>query len=174
MYPVRSLTTRFACLVIAGAALVAAPADAQTRRAAPPAEPAAGPSKVEAITIKQSSASAYLKIDGIKGEAADARHKGEIEIYSYSWGETQAGRTRPARIPGTLTITKPVDVSSVALTDASRTGRRITQMTLTLPSPSGGPPETVTLYQVLVTSIERTSGGDRPTESISFNFQKIE
>ncbi len=29
---------------------------------------------------------AFLKIDGIKGESADAKHKGEIDVMSFSWG----------------------------------------------------------------------------------------
>jgi type VI secretion system secreted protein Hcp len=34
---------------------------------------------------------AFLKIDGIKGESQDSKHKGEIDIMSFSWGATQAG-----------------------------------------------------------------------------------
>jgi type VI secretion system secreted protein Hcp len=30
----------------------------------------------------------FLKIDGIEGESADAKHKGEIDIESFSWGAT--------------------------------------------------------------------------------------
>ena len=33
----------------------------------------------------------FLKIDGIEGESADAKHKGEIEVLSFSWGVTQSG-----------------------------------------------------------------------------------
>lgn len=33
----------------------------------------------------------FLKIDGIEGESADSKHKGEIELESWSWGETNAG-----------------------------------------------------------------------------------
>jgi type VI secretion system secreted protein Hcp len=33
----------------------------------------------------------YLKIDGIDGESLDQKHKGEIEIDSFSWGQTQTG-----------------------------------------------------------------------------------
>jgi type VI secretion system secreted protein Hcp len=32
----------------------------------------------------------FLKIDGIQGESADARHKGEIELESFNWGETNS------------------------------------------------------------------------------------
>jgi type VI secretion system secreted protein Hcp len=33
----------------------------------------------------------FLKLDGISGESADAKHKGEIEVLSFSFGETRAG-----------------------------------------------------------------------------------
>src|SRR5687767_15445760 len=33
----------------------------------------------------------FLKIDGIDGESTDAKHKNEIDIESWSWGETNAG-----------------------------------------------------------------------------------
>ena len=35
--------------------------------------------------------SAFLKIDGVEGEAQDAKHKGEIEVISWSFGETHPG-----------------------------------------------------------------------------------
>src|SRR5688500_18448482 len=33
----------------------------------------------------------FLKIEGIDGEATDDRHKNEIDLESWSWGETNAG-----------------------------------------------------------------------------------
>ena len=33
----------------------------------------------------------FLKIDGIAGESRDDKQKDEIEIESFSWGETQTG-----------------------------------------------------------------------------------
>ena len=32
----------------------------------------------------------FLKIDGIEGESQDSKHKGEIELHSFSYGGTQA------------------------------------------------------------------------------------
>lgn len=32
----------------------------------------------------------FLRLDGIKGESADAVHAGEIDVESFSWGETNA------------------------------------------------------------------------------------
>ena len=33
----------------------------------------------------------FLKIDGIDGESTDNKHKNEIDVLSWSWGETQSG-----------------------------------------------------------------------------------
>ena len=33
----------------------------------------------------------FLKLDGITGESADSKHKGEIEVLSFSFAETQVG-----------------------------------------------------------------------------------
>ena len=33
----------------------------------------------------------FLKIDGIQGESKADKHKDEIDIESFSWGETQSG-----------------------------------------------------------------------------------
>ena len=32
----------------------------------------------------------FIKFDGIKGESTDAKHKDEIDVESWSWGETHA------------------------------------------------------------------------------------
>jgi type VI secretion system secreted protein Hcp len=34
----------------------------------------------------------FLKIDGVEGESQAEGHRGEIEILSFSWGESQAGQ----------------------------------------------------------------------------------
>ena len=33
----------------------------------------------------------FLKLDGIPGESVDSKHKDEIDIMSFSFGETQTG-----------------------------------------------------------------------------------
>ena len=37
----------------------------------------------------------FLKIDGIEGESTDAKHKGQIDVASWSWGVTQATAPSP-------------------------------------------------------------------------------
>ncbi len=39
----------------------------------------------------------FLKIDGIEGESQDAKHKGEIDVESWSWGRHQTGHARRRR-----------------------------------------------------------------------------
>ena len=35
----------------------------------------------------------FLKIEGINGESQDAKHKGEIDVLSWSWGASQSATT---------------------------------------------------------------------------------
>jgi type VI protein secretion system component Hcp len=44
-----------------------------------------------AFGIPAAHAASFLKIDGIPGEAADAAHKGWIDVQSFSWGLGNAG-----------------------------------------------------------------------------------
>ena len=36
----------------------------------------------------------FLRAQGVEGESADGRHKGEIDVGSWSWGAAQAGPVR--------------------------------------------------------------------------------
>jgi type VI secretion system secreted protein Hcp len=65
---------------------------------------------------------AFLKLDGIKGESADAKHKGEIDIMSFSWGMSQTGVSATGGGGGAgkvhvhdFTITKKTDAASPLL-----------------------------------------------------------
>ena len=37
----------------------------------------------------------FIKFDGIKGESTDAKHKDEVDVESWSWGETQTAERHP-------------------------------------------------------------------------------
>jgi type VI secretion system secreted protein Hcp len=134
------------------------------------------------------SAAGYLKIGDIKGESTDEGHKGEIQIESWSWGETSttrlAGETAAAsglptgkRQHKPLTITKAVDKASPKLQEASVSGRMIPSMSLTLPKGEGKEQTYLTykLENVMITSYQTSSaaGGDLPMESFSLNYEEI-
>ena len=61
---------------------------------------------------------AFLKLDGIKGESADSKHKGEIDIESFSWGMSQTGVSATGGGGGAGKV-KVHDISFQKKTDAS-------------------------------------------------------
>jgi type VI secretion system secreted protein Hcp len=167
----RTMSSAGCCALLALVLGTTTPLLGQTVRRDAGETPAARTSKVDAISIKQSAAGgpAYLEIDGIKGESTARRHEGAIEIVSWSWG---AGGPQSNR-SGSLTINKRVDGSSPQLTAAAAKRRKLGRMRLTLPpGRAGEPAQVVTLHDVLVSSIQPSGGSG--TESVSFNYTKIE
>src|ERR1044071_8392523 len=74
----------------------------------------------------------FLKIDGIEGESRDDRHKDEIDIESFSWGETQSGTFAAGGGGGAGKVsmqdfhsTMPVSKASLALFLACTQGNHI-------------------------------------------------
>ena len=62
----------------------------------------------------------YLKIDAIKGESTNDRHKGEIDISSMQFGIGRTGQT--ARVcPTEVVMTKAMDSASAPLVAAAMT-----------------------------------------------------
>lgn len=127
----------------------------------------------------------FLKLDGIEGESTDSKHKGEIEVRSWSWAETNAatgasggGRGAGKVSMSDLVITKDVDKSTPKLALACATGEHISQATLTVRRAGGEQQEyfEITLTDCLVTSYQMSGadGGGVPSESLSLNYTKIE
>lgn len=127
-----------------------------------------------------------LKIDGIKGESTDAKHKDEIEIESFSWGATQPGTFSSGGGGGAgkvsfqdLHLTTRVSVASPNLMIACATGQHIKVATLTVRKAGKEQQEyyIVKLSDNLVSSYQ--SGGSEgsnalPVDQFSLNFAKIE
>ena len=89
-------------------------------------------SVVGAIPLSAAADDMFLKLDGVRGESIDARHKDEIEILSYEQsvagpfarsapGTPGAGKT----ICGPVTIVKYVDLASPELILNAANGRHI-------------------------------------------------
>jgi len=82
---------------------------------------------------------AFLLLDGIKGESNDAKHKGEIDVRSFSWGVAQTGAGHTGMGSGAgkadfqdLQIVKTVDKSTPLLKLACASGKHITKGKLTV------------------------------------------
>ena len=128
----------------------------------------------------------FIKFDGIKGESADAKHKDEIDVESWSWGETHptggplggggggAGKVAMQDFQFVMGLNR----ASVGLMKACATGQHIKTATLSARKAGKGQQEYLTFkfHDVLVSSFQ-TSGSEEafvPTDSVSFNFAKIE
>lgn len=130
---------------------------------------------------------AYLKIGDIKGESMDAEHSGDIEVLSWSFGASQGGMMmgRPSMMgsqqppppgPGAMTITKSYDKASPKLLEACARGQHIPKAVLSVRKTGGGQQQYLTyeLENVMISGYSMSSGGDRPTESLSLNYTKIQ
>jgi type VI secretion system secreted protein Hcp len=126
----------------------------------------------------------FLMLDGIKGESSDSKHKGEIDIQSFSWGMAQTGSGHRGTGSGTgkvdvndISIVKVVDKSSPTLMLACANGKHIAKGKITLRKAGENPLDylTIDLENILVSNYQ-TNGvntADVHTESISLNFVKV-
>ena len=128
----------------------------------------------------------FLKIDGIEGESADGKHKGEIDLLSWSWGETQSGAHAAGGGGGAGKVsmqdfhfTMTVNKATPKLIQACAGGDHIPSAILTCRK-AGGQQEEYLKYTFsdLIISSYQTGGssgsGVVPTEQISFNYAKME
>jgi type VI secretion system secreted protein Hcp len=123
----------------------------------------------------------FLKIEGIKGEALDEKHKDEIDVLAWSWGATQSGTTHVGGGSGAgkadfqdISVTKWVDKSSHALLKAVAVGTHIPSALLTVRKAGEKPLEYIklTMKNCLISSVSTGGSGaeDRLTENITINF----
>jgi type VI secretion system secreted protein Hcp len=125
----------------------------------------------------------FLKIDGIQGESLDAKHKGEIELESFSWGESNAGTTAIGGGGGAgkvnmqdLHVAKKLDKASPLLFLACATGKHLKEAILTARKAGKGQLEFLVFKfrDVLVSSYQTGAADEEPSEQVSFNFSRIE
>jgi type VI secretion system secreted protein Hcp len=127
----------------------------------------------------------YLKYDGIDGEATHSDHSKWIDIGSMQFGigraiTTPAGSTanREASEPSVseITVTKSMDGSSPKLFTESATGNvgKTVKIDLVSTGSPGNTYVTYTLTNTLISGYSVSTGGDRPSESVTLSFTKIE
>ena len=128
----------------------------------------------------------FLRIDGIEGESADAKHKGEIDVLSWSWGVSNTGRASPGSgVPAGLPtiqdlhFTARLSKASPRLFNACARGQHLTQARLSAVRAGAKQAEffTLTLNEVRVTSYQ-TGGSEEaeivPMDQVSLNFAKLQ
>jgi type VI secretion system secreted protein Hcp len=125
----------------------------------------------------------FLKLDGIKGESKDHKHKDEIHIESFSWGMSQTGAHGTGGGGGAgkvhvhdISITKHLDKSSPGLMLACCNGKHISEGLLTVRKAGENPVEylKIKLVDILVSGVQEAGhGSDLLTESLTLNFAKF-
>lgn len=127
----------------------------------------------------------YLKIDGIKGNVEAAGHENWIDCSSMQWGvgrgisaSVGTAKDREASQPSIseVVVTKLMDQASPYLFTEACVGKS-KKAEIHLVKTDAGKLESYmeyTLENVLISGYSVSSGGDRPTESISLSFTKVE
>ena len=130
----------------------------------------------------------FLKIDGIPGESTDASHKDEIDLISYTLGESQPEAPGATGSGGLSTgrvamqdfhFVMRVNKASPKLFLSCANGARIKNAILTVRRSGGNPVEFLkwTLTDVTVASYQTAaavSPGEIPTDQVSLRFTKVE
>ena len=123
----------------------------------------------------------FLKLDDIKGESRDSKHKDEVDVLAWSWGLSQSGTTHMGGGGGAgkvnvqdLSLTKYVDKSTPNLIMATCNGKHYKEALLTVRKAGDKPLEyiKVTMKEVLISSVSTggSGGEDRLTENVTLNF----
>lgn len=128
----------------------------------------------------------FLKIEGVDGESTDDKHKGEIELESWSFGGSNAGSFSSGGGGGTgkvalqdFNFVKKADKASAKLFTSCCTGEHLKSVTLTCRKAGKEQQEflVVVLTSAIVSSFQTggAAGSDIiPMDQVSLNFAKIE
>ena len=127
----------------------------------------------------------FLKVDGIDGESTDDKHKNEIDLESWSWGETNAGTSRAGGGGGAGKVVMQdfhfvmkVNKATPKLMLACATGQHIKEAKLICRKAGGDQQEYMSIkFSDLLVSSYQTGGSQGeviPVDQIGFNFSKIE
>ena len=128
---------------------------------------------------------AFLKLDGIKGEAQDNDHKAELEIISWGWTMANSSSATFGTGSGTgkvsigeLIVLKRVDSSTSSLLQSVTTGKHIGSGSLVVRKATGGaalPYYQLDMKEMWVTSVEQgdlhqPENAQVGVETIKFTF----
>ena len=125
----------------------------------------------------------FAKIGDIKGESLDDKHKGEIEVLSWSWGVSNAGEMRGGSGGGEgkasfhdLSFTHNIDKASPVLMQACATGVHLKDATITHRKAGKGQQEflVIKMNDVIITSVTHSDSDEGRSESVSMVFAKVD
>jgi type VI secretion system secreted protein Hcp len=124
----------------------------------------------------------FLKLDSIQGESANANHKNEIQLLSFSWGGHQTtsvsgtGGSGAGRVDlADFSIMKHLDKATTPIFKALISGTHIKTGNLAaVKAGAGGKPFLkIDFKELFVTSHQISASSEIPTESVSFSYNEI-
>jgi type VI secretion system secreted protein Hcp len=114
----------------------------------------------------------FLRVDGVQGDSADARHRGEIELLSWSLGLTTPVAATSAGAAATvgradfqpLRVTQRIDRAVPALVQIGASGRHVQSAVLSCRRPGREAADylKITLQDVLVSGVRLGDSADAP------------
>ena len=125
----------------------------------------------------------FAKIGDIKGESADAKHKDEIEVLSFSWGVTNAATIGAGGGAGAgkatfqdLSFVHTIDKASPLLLKACATGAHLKEATITHRKAGKGQQEylIIKMNDVIITGVVHGGSGEGSSETVSLAFAKVD
>lgn len=132
------------------------------------------------------AAEIFLKLTDVKGESKGKGHEGEIDVYSYSLGASNPSSVSTGGGSGagkvdfsSLSIQKSADLATSKLLLTCAQGKHFDQGILVVREAGGDTPVeyiTITMNQVFIDSVSwgASSGGGKPSESVSMSFATID
>lgn len=128
----------------------------------------------------------FLKLEGVAGESADDKHKGEILVESFSWGATQGGTSGRGGgagagkvVPQDFNFVKKLDKASPVLFMGCSNGTHYKTAVLTARKAGGTQQDylKISMEDVLISSYQvggSAHGDVVPMDQVSLNFSKLE
>jgi type VI secretion system secreted protein Hcp len=131
------------------------------------------------------AADIFAKIGDIKGESPDDKHKGEIEVTSWSWGVIQSGSMSHGGGGGDgkahfndFNFTHNLDKASPVLLKACATGEHIKEATITVRKAGKGQQEylIIKMNDIIITGVSPSGAGDSAAtaEHVALQFAKVD
>jgi type VI secretion system secreted protein Hcp len=127
----------------------------------------------------------FAKLGDIQGESLDNKHKGEIEVLSYSWGVTNPGSAHSGAGGGTgratfqdLSIVHKIDKASPNLLMACATEQHLKEATITFRKAAQGQQQDfliIKMNEVIITGVVQSApSGEAGSETVSLEFAKVD
>jgi type VI secretion system secreted protein Hcp len=115
----------------------------------------------------------FLKIDGIQGESQDDKHKGEIEVISFSWNVARHGGKASI---SDFKFVKVMDRSSPILAQTASQCSSPGTAYFVARKAGRGQQEylKITMKEVFISSVSPNSGSEVPLETVTLGFTSAE